>query len=368
MRRDNKRIPHRTELIRIKAVDFFCGAGGVTHGFLNAGIDVLYGIDIDESARATYEKNNIRMDGSQIPFIAADIRTVSPEHFPELKVERRDFKLIFAACPPCQYFSKVNTEKRKRVNDRNLFLVFADLVAAFRPDFVFAENVLGVVYNKYGSIGSKFIESLERIGYKISAHPVDAKKYGVPQNRLRKIFLAALEGNPGFPAETHGLGNYITVRSTIGDRSLFPRLEAGQSHPDVPNHRASALSQINDIRIRRTPLNGGGRIAWSHIQKLKLKCYEDHSGHTDVYGRMKWDAPAPTLTTRFNSISNGRFGHPEDHRAISLREGAALQSFPYNYIFYGVQAQIARHIGNAVPVRIAEVFGQYILAQLRSQR
>lgn len=365
MRRDDKNLSWRRDLNRIKAVDFFCGAGGVTRGFLNAGIDVLYGIDIDESARATYEKNNVRKDGSHVPFIAADIRTVTPDRFGELTEERRDFRLIFAACPPCQYFSKVNTEKKNRMGDSNLFLVFAELVAAFRPDFIFAENVLGIKYDKYGSIAAKFVETLKQIGYEIVVRPVDAKNYGVPQNRQRMIFLAALRGSPGFPKETHSRGNYATVRDAIGDRSLFPKLNAGQADSNVPNHRASALSQINTERIRRTPPNGGGRLTWSHIRRLKLKCYQNHSGHTDVYGRMKWDAPAPTLTTRFNSLSNGRFGHPKDHRAISLREGAALQTFPYDYFFYGIQAQIARHIGNAVPVRIAEIFGQHILTQLR---
>jgi DNA (cytosine-5)-methyltransferase 1 len=349
----------------IKAIDFYCGAGGLTRGLLNAGIDVLYGIDADESARTTYEKNNLRPNGSQPLFLQRNMKTVTPEELEPLVPDRKGIKLLFAAGPPCQWFSKVNTIKDKSKKDRELLLLFSNMVVYFKPNYVLVENVPGVRYRKHGSIASKFTEKLQSIGYSIVVKLVDSKKYGVPQNRRRAIILASLVGDPGFPAETHRKGGYVTVRHAIGDRERFPKLNAGQAHSTIPNHTASSLSEKNLERIKRTPRNGGGRKSWSDNPGLKLKCYEDHTGHTDVYGRMKWSAPAPALTTRFNSLSNGRFGHPSDHRAITLREGAMLQTFPYEYVFFGTQGQIARHIGNAVPVYLAEVLGRHIVELTR---
>lgn len=152
----------------------------------------------------------------------------------------------------------------------------------------------------------------------------------------------------------------MTVRDVIGDPVSFPPIKAGHQDNTPYKHSAAALSKLNLNRIENTKVDGGDRRQWP--EKLQLDCYKNHSGHYDVYGRMFWDKPAPTITTRFNSYSNGRYGHPEQNRAISLREGAVLQSFPKDYEFYSnSQATIAKMIGNAVPPELAKRIGLAII-------
>ena len=157
-------------------------------------------------------------------------------------------------------------------------------------------------------------------------------------------------------------GKHRTVRDAI---AKFPEISAGGHNDSVPNHQASALSAINLERIQHTPHSGGDRRSWP--PRLILKCHNNgHTGHTDVYGRMDWDKVAPTLTARCYSLSNGRYGHPTQDRAISLREAAALQSFSDEYVFYGTFVSIGRQIGNAVPVKMAEAMGKYIVRSAKN--
>ena len=150
------------------------------------------------------------------------------------------------------------------------------------------------------------------------------------------------------------------MRETIGDAELFPPIKAG--HQDLSNfmHTSASLSELNLTRIKQTKHNGGDRRSWS--KDLQPNSYKHHKGHYDVYGRMFWDKPSPAITTRFISYSNGRYGHPEQNRAISLREGAVLQSFPKEYEFHSnSQNMIAKMIGNAVPPELAKRIGLSIL-------
>lgn len=186
------------------------------------------------------------------------------------------------------------------------------------------------------------------------------KNFGVPQNRRRLILIASRTIIPVFPEATHGDGllPFVTVRDAI---HAFPAIEAGQTNEEVANHRAAGLSATNLRRIIATPHDGGGRVDWP--ANLVLDCHANgHTGHTDVYGRMAWNNVSPTLTSKCFSISNGRFGHPEQNRAISLREAAALQSFPDDYVFEGSMQEIGKQIGNAVPVLLAQRIGESLLA------
>ena len=190
---------------------------------------------------------------------------------------------------------------------------------------------------------------------------VNAANYGVPQKRKRLILIASNEFVPKLPAATHGEGllPYETVRNAI---ERFPNIRAGEHDNHFLNHQSSALSQLNHDRIVATPHDGGSRLDWP--QELTLNCHNNgYRGHTDVYGRMRWDDVAPTLTSKCFSLSNGRFGHPEQDRAISLREAASIQTFPDNYQFFGSIQEIGKQIGNAVPVLLAQCIGEYILAQ-----
>lgn len=335
------------------ALDFFCGAGGLTRGLINAGIQVIAGIDVNSGCKRTYEENN-----RPSVFIPADLARVSPSDLARYidGVPRRE--LVFAGCAPCQPFSKQRREVSS--SGSNLLGHFGRLVAEFLPAYVVIENVPGIAKVKGNSTYRRFLRSLSELGYDFEDGCLDAKWFGVPQTRNRWVVIASRLTIPSLPERTHGPGltAYETVQAAI---HRFPRLDAGEEAIAVPNHRAAAISPINLERLRRTPPDGGGRMAWP--ETLVLDCHRgEYKGHSDVYGRMRWNAPAPTLTCRCFSISNGRYGHPEQDRAISLREAASLQSFPDDYVFHGVsQAAIGAQIGNAVPVKMGEALGAAIL-------
>lgn len=352
-KRDNKSV--------IKAVDFFCGVGGVTRGLLNAGIDVICGIDNDRSVKPTYEANNKRADGSSVCFLHRDINELSFEELDTLLIKEHFQNLIFVGCAPCQPFTNLNTIKDKRKKEENYLLRFADFIDYYKPEFLFIENVPGITAEKYGGILGKFKERLESLDYHFKDGNINAKKYGVPQNRNRRILIASLNTPIDFPEETHGKGKapFVTLKDIFLKNRLRP-LKAGETDPFDPLHKAANLSPANIWRIKHTPKDGGGREKW--MLKKPVKCFTVHNNsYKDVYNRMYWGKPAPTITTRFNSLSNGRFGHPEEDRAISLREGALLQTFPRDYQFSGSMGTIAKHIGNAVPVDLAEIFGRHFL-------
>jgi DNA (cytosine-5)-methyltransferase 1 len=334
----------------ITAIDFFCGAGGLTYGLRKAGINVIKGIDIDESAKDTYEKNN---PGSK--FISKDVRKLDTQTLLE-NVDRSKSLLLFAACAPCQPFSTQN-KKRKEGNDprRSLIEHFAELVDKILPDYIIVENVRG--FGKNSNIHrNKLISVLNKNGYKYSEDVIRSEDYGVPQTRHRYVIVASIKGKISLPKPVYGPERrlpYKTVRDTI---SKYPQIEAGTGINLIPNHKSRRLLDVNLKRIRLVPKNGGSRN--SLPARLQLKCHKEYKGHSDVYGRMRWDRPSPTLTCKCNSISNGRFGHPEQDRAISLREAAALQTFPDHYVFVGNDTDIARHIGNAVPVLLSTKLGK----------
>jgi len=337
----------------IVGIDFFCGIGGATKGFQNAGIQVLKGIDNDPTCKNTYEKNCFPSK-----FLLKDINDLEPKDVLDGIHLSKDDCLFFIVCAPCQPFSKFT---KKFADDERAYLIltFVEFVRKLIPDIIFIENVPGLAKAAQGQILEELLQILEsnELSYEWEWKLVDAKSYGVPQKRIRFIMLASRIGKIPFPFRTHGknLLPYVTVKDTI---SKYPPISAGETHKDVPNHATRALSELNLKRMKQTPKDGGSRKDWPI--DLWLDCHKNSSGHTDVYGRMSWGKPAPTLTGKCWSLSNGRFGHPEQNRAISLREAAALQKFSDEFIFYGKNTKIAQHIGNAVPPLIAEVFGKAI--------
>lgn len=338
----------------MKAVDFFCSAGGVTCGFKQAGIEVLGGIDIDPACKNTYEKNNNTI------YLCADVSLLEKDKIAEtFGISKYQDDLIFVGCSPCQYYSNINTDKTKSAQTRLLLADFQEFVDFYRPGYVFIENVPGLD-TKSGSPLSQFKKFLKKAGYVFKAGVVNAKNYGVPQNRRRYILMAN-RLNKTIKLPKGSGANIKTVEQAIGDYNKYPEIKNGFKDTTPFLHSAARLNELNLRRIRSTPANGGGRLDWKDIS-LQLKCYIDHTGHTDVYGRMYWDRPSPTITTRFVSYSNGRYGHPEQDRAISLREGATLQSFPENYVFdSNSQVTIAKMIGNAVPPLLAKAIGEAML-------
>jgi len=339
----------------LKAIDFFCGAGGVTCGFREANIEVLGGLDINSSCRDTYEKNN---PGAK--FFEADISNLTFAEFDkEFDIAKNDDSLIFVGCSPCQYYTNLKTDKTKSEKTRLLLEHFQEFVEYYQPGFIFLENVPGLDKNPESPLG-KFKYLLKTLNYYYTDGVLNAKYFGVPQNRRRYVLIASRISEVALPE-----GNKEAIRSVkhaIGDKRIFPEIKAGHKDNTDFIHSVARLAPINLKRIKSTSINGGRRGEWANDSELQLKCYQTHNGHTDVYGRMSWEEVSPAITTRFCSLSNGRYGHPDQDRAISLREGATLQSFPLNYKFYSKsQGEISQMIGNAVPPLLAEKIGDQIL-------
>ncbi|VEJ20317.1 putative cytosine-specific methyltransferase [Neisseria animaloris] len=341
----------------LKAVDFFCGGGGMSYGLQSAGIKVLAGIDYEPSCKETYEAN------INAKFIQADIFELKPEALAdELGLEKNDDNLILIGCSPCQYWSVIQTDKKKSEKSKSLLLEFQRFVEYFNPGYVVVENVPGILSRMEESGLDIFIEMLESKGFSVHAGIHNTADYGIPQSRKRFTLIAnRITEEKLEPAKYSG--KRLTVRDVLGAKNGFPRIIAGHQDKTDFMHSCAALSDINLKRLALIPKNGGNRLAFAHIPELQLKCFigKDDS-FKDTFGRLWWDKPAPTITTKFFSISNGRFAHPEEDRALSLREGATLQSFPSDYVFKaGSRDKIARLIGNAVPPMYAAQIGRTIV-------
>jgi DNA (cytosine-5)-methyltransferase 1 len=241
------------------------------------------------------------------------------------------------------------------------------LADAVRPEIISMENVPELSDRQQYPVFHDFVTHLTKLGYFVSYMHVDASRYGVPQGRRRLVVLASRLGPIALPVPTHLEDTVVTVRHAL---SVIEKLKAGQSSKIDPIHRASALSPMNLKRLKATPRNGGSAKSWP--KKLLPKCYRRKSGQSylcSVYGRMSWDKPSPTITTNCMTLGAGRFGHPSQNRAISLREAAILQSFPKDYDFLcGAPIkvhQVAKQIGNAVPVLLGRAIGQGTVEHLQ---
>lgn len=337
----------------IAAIDLFCGAGGLTHGLIRAGVPVVAGIDVDTACRYPFESNNGAL------FIAKDIKNVTSSELNKLYGDAE--VRILAGCAPCQPFSTYSQRYDTLKSPRwPLLYQFARLVKSVRPDIVTMENV--PLVEKH-AVFDDFVATLQRLGYKVWKDVVDCAQYGLPQTRRRMVILASAIGPIELIAPTHAKPR--TVKDAIG--KLTP-IQAGSAHESDIFHVSSRLSDLNLERIRASRPGGTWRD-WP--KRLIAECHRRETGHTypGVYGRMTWDAPSPTITTQFYGFGNGRFGHPDQDRAISLREGAILQGFPKNYAFVPDGGPthfkaLGRMIGNAVPVVLGEAIGRSISAHL----
>jgi DNA (cytosine-5)-methyltransferase 1 len=340
---------------KLKAIDFFCGAGGMTYGFNLAGIKVLAGIDNDAECKETYELNN---PGSE--FIHADINDLNePDLHKRTGIVRNDDHLVFIGCSPCQYWTHINTRKTKAVKTKNLLSEFRRFIDFFKPGFIFIENVPGLLKRKKESNLDDFLEYLEENGYAYAYKVINANHYGVPQKRKRFILTASrVVKSIKIPEPKEDPS--LVLENFIGIRNGFPEIEAGHKDDSDFMHTAACLSEKNILRLKKTDPNGGDRWGWKDDPYLQIEAYKgkDHI-FRDVYGRLSWSKPAPTITTKFIRTSNGRFSHPEEHRGLSVREGATLQTFPKSYVFKGPNlSSIARQIGNAVPPELSRRIGE----------
>lgn len=341
--------------VSIDVWDFFCGCGGTSAGLAAAGMTILGGLDVDAEAAATYRSNF-----PNAAFIERDIRAVEPIEVNDAMARSPDSRLLVSACAPCQPYTNFHRKSSRRAEQRTLLLRLLPFIDQLEPDFVLVENVPGLHKVPGASTFNRFVAALRRRGFHVTWKIVDCRGYGVPQRRRRLVMLASALGELTVPPATHGHQPGLLPPSTVKDWiGHFPPIGDGEVHSEVPNHQAAKLTDLNLRRIKATP-PGGGRADWP--EALRLDCHRQHRGHSDVYGRMTWDAAAPVLTTKCTSLSNGRYGHPEQHRPISVREAAALQTFPDGYRFVGRIKSATRQVGNAVPVLLAQAVGTAIVA------
>lgn len=340
---------------KLKAVDLFCGAGGLTRGLENAGIDVAFGVDLDPACEFPYEANN------RATFVLKAVEDLSPSDFTDA-FKGAEFTLL-AGCAPCQPFSTYSQGWSSPEDARwNLLGRFGDLVKQTQPDLVTMENVPRL---EKQDVFKDFVSLLLDDGFEVTHRVVNCADYGLPQQRQRLVLLASKLGPIELIKPTKQPESYVTVRDAIAN---LPTLEAGEICDADPLHQACSLSPLNLKRIRASKPGGTWRD-WD--ESLVADCHKKSSGKTypGVYGRMSWDETAPTVTTQYYGFGNGRFGHPEQDRAISLREGAILQSFPRSYKFVPRGApiyrkSIGRLIGNAVPVKLGEAIGKTIVRHI----
>jgi len=337
----------------IKAIDFFCGAGGLTRGLLNAGIEVLAGVDNDERLRETYIHNN-----EPSRFINSDINKIQIHELREtLGIQDSDVTL-YAACTPCQPFSTLNRLQGKDKR-KVLLLTFAQIVEESPPDFIIVENVPGLNNAIGKEIYKKFLRVLKKGGFTEAADLLDAKHFEVPQTRKRFILVASRHGSISLPEPDTNANRFATVRGSI---EKYPTIADGGTSADYLNHTSRKLKPHLLRIVQAVPKDAGNRRDIADTSIL-LKCHQKNPNvHKDVFGRMAWDAPSPTLTCRCIDVYCGRFTHPEQDRGISLREAAALQTFDDDYEFFGTSlVGISRQIGNAVPVKLAEQLGKSVI-------
>lgn len=330
----------------------------MSSGIQNSGIKILAGIDYDNTCKETYEAN---IKGAK--FIHADVFEYQEETLEkELNLQKNDDDLVLIGCSPCQFWSIINTDREKSSKSKSLLVEFRRFVEYFNPGYVVVENVPGVLRRKDESGLEDFILWLENHGYKVHHSIHNVMDYGVPQSR-RRLTLIANRVSDEIISPIKYDGKIQTVYDAIGEHNGFPKVEAGHKDETDFMHSIAGLKQINIDRLNLTEKDGGSRMAYANHETLAPNCHKnDTINFKDTYGRMWWHKPSPTITTKFFSISNGRFAHPEENRAISIREGAVLQSFPKEYKFIASSiANAARMIGNAVPPKYAASIGKAII-------
>lgn len=345
---------------RYRVADLFCGAGGLSLGFQNAGFDIVFATDNDKESLETYRKNlgdhahSIDLSEGSPSTIASRIKKTSGE-----------IDLLVGG-PPCQGFS---IQRRGIADDprNHLLLRHVQIGLALKAKVILIENVPTILGNRGAVQLNEALESLAAASYSVTTKILQAADYGTPQLRRRAFVVAFrkdFEPEFAFAAPSIDSQNYLTVRQAFDGLPTLP--SDFLPHPAVANHQRRKISAINLERLSHVP-EGGGRL--DIPEELRLPCHvkDDGHRHLDVYGRMFWDKPAPTITAMFDNFTRGRFGHPSETRNITNREGARLQSFPDSFVFLGNQKSVARQIGNAVPPKLAEAVAKSILSHLNNR-
>ena len=340
------------------AIDLFCGAGGMSAGLIEAGFRVLGAVDAWEVACKTYTAN------FDHPILSADLSKVTGSQLMAAFSPYGAAPDLVAGGPPCQGFS-IQRIGEDQDNRNNLVLEFGRLVSELKPKMFLMENVPGLKGKRGQGFATQFESVLTDAGYRVRSVLVNAAEYGIPQLRRRVFYYGWLSGKVhrfSFPTPTHSEKQFHTVWDAIGN---LPSPPSATDQEADQLHRRMRLSALNLERLQHIPPGKGFE---SLPINLRVDCHKNGAskiGHRNVYGRLAADEPANTITGRFDSFTRGKFAHPFEHRNITLREGARLQTFSDNFGFQGSQEEIAAMIGNAVPPKLAAIVAKAILANLQ---
>lgn len=370
---------------KIKAIDLFSGCGGVSIGLMQAGFDVVTAVEIDKDAVTAYKNYPLLKN---VNVLQEDICKLSGMEILKAGGINPNESYLLAGCPPCQKFSmqnRINNSDESKIDEvKKLLMQYLRIIEELYPPFILMENVPGIRSSFGGRILNEFIyklqnsQALAERRYFVRSDVVNAADFGVPQARKRFVLhairydlyevLSTKGGNWDLPKQTHNKNGQNNMPKWVTVRTAFeglPTISAGQRYSDdkIKNHDCANLSSINIKRMQIIRANGGTRT--SLPLDLVLNCHKKYSGHTDVYGIMNPDEPSPTITGGCLSYSKGRFGHPFEDRAISVREAARLQTFPDDYIFGSSLTKAALEIGNAVPIQLVRASGEEIFNVIR---
>lgn len=348
----------------IQVIDLFCGAGGMSLGFAALAqaqgvFKVIGGGDINKVSLATYNHN------FNVPGVEIDVKELaSSEENLTLFLEQLDGydpskKTVLIGCAPCQGFSAHRKKNWDSPDDRNgLVEAFAKVCSMLKPDCVIMENVPELLSGRYWHHFENFRDELTFQNYVVKQAIHNAAAQGVPQERFRAIVMA-MKSDFSLPTDKVGRDKFETVRSAIGQ---LPKVAAGKPCNKDPMHKSASHRSSTIEVIKAVPINGGSRP-----NGIGPKCLQDFKGFADVYGRLHWDKPAITITHYARNPASGRFVHPEQHRGLTAREAARLQSFPDGFEFKGGFDDIFRQIGEAVPPLLSLSVAAVTLANFRRE-
>ncbi len=347
----------------LTAVEIFAGGGGLAVGLERAGFRAVAAVELERHAAATFKANH-----PNVQVFRQDVREISGAALLELGGGSID---VLAACPPCQGFSSLTAKYRREDVRNRLISEVARLTEEISPTAVMIENVPGLA-KKGRPLFDDLIARLEKMGYICNWSILQVADYGVPQMRNRLVLLAGRGFKIEMPPATHSKtgdddrARWRSVRDAIGhmkNATLFVDAAANGGAHLVDWHVVRKLSETNLERLRHAKPGASGLDTPDH---LRPDCHKGgYKGFSNVYGRMRWDEPSPTITAGCTTISKGRFGHPDQHRTISLREAALLQTFPSDYHFETDTFERAcEMVGNALPCDFAEAIASQVAATI----
>ncbi|XOB64259.1 DNA cytosine methyltransferase [Deferribacteres bacterium DY0037] len=346
-----------------KAIDVFAGAGGLTVGLKNAGIEVVAAIENNKNAADTYKINH-----PEVNVECKDVQSITNKYLKNLKKSGVNF---VAGCPPCQGFSPLTSN----LNDpRNkLVLDFLNIITKIDPDAIMMENVPGIV-KKGKAVLDKFIEQLEKLNYHVTFKVLQVANYGVPQLRKRFVLFACKKTAIPMPQATHsetgnnGLQKWVSLKELFEQHQLQEPITMKEAEDEslFKKYNWNIVRNLSDLSKKRLQYLKPGSNRFSIPDELRPPCHKgNNKGFSNVYARMSWSSPSPTITSGCTTMSAGRFLHPEKNRTISVREAALIQTFPVDYIFTPKEMEhVCKLVGNALPCHFAEVLTRHFLEHL----